>query len=216
MKLISVNVGRPREVNWHSQRVSTGIFKAPVQDRIALRTLNLDGDGQADLSVHGGAYKAVYCYQLVHYEYWKQELPGRDLPPASFGENFTVDGPAESEIFLGDRYAVGSAEVLVAQPRLPCYKLGIKFGDDAMVKRFFNARRTGFYLSVAREGEVGVGDEMNLTASDPNKVPVSEMMRLYAAKHYGAGDVEAVQRVLRVEAVPESWKGYFRERLMVG
>jgi len=216
MKLISVNVGMPREVDWHGQRVSTGIFKAPVGGRIALRTLNLDGDGQADLSVHGGAYKAVYCYQLVHYEYWKQELPGRDLPPASFGENFTVDGPAESEIFLGDRYAVGSAEVVVAQPRLPCYKLGIKFGDDAMVKRFFNARRTGFYLSVAREGKVGVGDEMKLVASDPNKVPVSEIMRLYAAKHHGAEDVAAVQRVLRVEAVPESWKGYFRERLMVG
>jgi MOSC domain-containing protein YiiM len=215
MKLISVNVGMPRDVNWHSQRVSTGIFKAPVQARIALRTLNLDGDGQADLSVHGGAYKAVYCYQLVHYEYWKQELPGRELPPAAFGENFTVDGPAESKIFLGDRYAVGSAEVVVAQPRLPCYKLGIKFGDDAMVKRFFNARRTGFYLSVAREGEVGVGDEMKLIASDPNKVPVSEIMRLYAAKHYGAEDVAAVQRVLRVEAVPDSWKGYFRERLMV-
>lgn len=213
MKLISLNVGMPRDAMWHGRRVSTGIFKSPVLKRIALRKLNLDGDGQADLSVHGGAYKAVYCYQLVHYEYWKQELPGRELPVGVFGENFTVDGPVETEIFLGDRYSVGSAEVVVAQPRLPCYKLGIRFGDDEMVKRFFEARRTGFYLSVVLEGEVGVGDEMKLIASDPNKVPVSEIMHLHAAKHYEADDVAAVKRVLGVEAVPESWKGYFRERL---
>jgi MOSC domain-containing protein YiiM len=214
MRLISVNVGLPREVMWHGKPVSTGIFKSPVSGRVGLRKLNLDGDRQADLSVHGGVYKAVYCYQLVHYEFWKQELPGRELPRAAFGENFTVDGPEENEIFLGDRYSVGSAEVVVAQPRLPCYKLGIRFGDDGMVKRFFDARRSGFYLSVGREGEVEVGDEMKLVASDPNKVPVSEIMHLYAAKHYQADDVAAIERLLQVEAVPESWKGYFRERLI--
>ncbi len=213
MKLVSVNVGMPREVLWHGRRVTTGIFKEPVQGRIALRTLNLESDGQADLTVHGGAHKAVYCYQLKHYDYWKAELPNRDLPVGMFGENLTVDSPPEDEIFLGDRYAVGSAEVVITQPRLPCYKLGIKFGDDNMVKRFFNARRTGFYLTVAREGELGVGDEMRLVSSDPNRVPLSEIMRLYAEEDYKTGDVAAVQRVLRVEAVPESWKGYFRERL---
>jgi MOSC domain-containing protein YiiM len=213
MKLISVNVGMPREVVWRGERVSTGIYKEPVQGRIALRKLNLDGDGQADLSVHGGEYKAVYCYQLAHYDFWKKELPGRELPVGAFGENFTVDGPPESEIFLGDRYAVGSAEVVVVQPRMPCYKLGIRFQSDDMVKRFFNARRTGFYLAVAREGEVGVGDEIKLVSSDPNQVPLSEIMRLYASKHYTADDVAAVGRLLQVEAVPESWKGYFRERL---
>lgn len=214
MKLVSLNVGTPREVMWHGRRVSTGIFKSPVSGRVALRKLNLDGDGQADLSVHGGAYKAVYCYQLVHYEFWKRELPGREMQPAAFGENFTVDGPEENEIFLGDRYSVGSAAVVVAQPRLPCYKLGIKFGDDEMVKRFFEARRSGFYLSVAREGDVVAGDEMTLIASDPNRVPVSEIMRLYAAKHYDRDEVAAAERVLRVKAVPESWKQYLRERLM--
>jgi MOSC domain-containing protein YiiM len=213
MKLISVNAGMPREVTWHGRRVTTGIFKAPVQGRIALRKLNLDGDRQADLSVHGGVYKAVYCYQLAHYDYWKAELPGRELPLGVFGENFTVDGPPEDEVFLGDRYAVGSAEVVVAQPRMPCYKLGIRFGSDDMVQRFFDSRRTGFYLAVTREGEVGVGDEMKPVSSDPHRVPVSEIMRLYATKSYNASDVAAVQRVLRVEAVPESWKGYFRERL---
>jgi MOSC domain-containing protein YiiM len=213
MKLVSVNVGMPREVLWHGRRVTTGIFKEPVEGRIALRKLNLDGDGQADLSVHGGAFKAVYCYQLRHYDYWNAELPNGDLPVGMFGENFTVDGPLEDELFLGDRYSVGSAEVVITQPRLPCYKLGIKFQSDEMVKRFFNARRTGFYLTVAREGEVGVGDEMQLVSSDPNRVPLSEIMRMYAAEGYDTEDVSAVQRVLKVDAVPESWKGYFRERL---
>lgn len=213
MKVISVNVGMPREVMWHGRRVTTGIFKEPVQGRVALRKLNMDGDGQADLSVHGGEHKAVYCYQLGHYGYWKAELPGRELPLGMFGENFTVDGPLEDSVFLGDRYSVGTAEVVVTQPRLPCYKLGIKFGDDDMVKRFFNARRTGFYLAVTREGEVGVGDEMRLVSSNPNRVPLSEIMRLYAAESYDADDAAAAQSVLRVEAVPESWKGYFRERL---
>jgi MOSC domain-containing protein YiiM len=213
MKLISLNVGLPREVTWHGTRVTTGIFKEPVEGRIALRTLNLDGDRQADLTVHGGENKAVYCYQLAHYDYWKTELPGRELPMGVFGENFTVDGPLEDELFLGDRYSVGSAEVVVVQPRMPCYKLGVRFQSDDMVKRFFNSRRTGFYLAVTREGEVEQGDEMKLVSSDPNRVPVSAIMRLYAAKRYNADDVAWIQRVLQVEAVPESWKGYFSERL---
>jgi len=213
MKVLSVNTGLPREVMWRGHAVVTGIFKEPVQGRVALRKLNLDGDGQADLSVHGGEYKAVYCYQLAHYGYWKKELPGRELQVAIFGENFTIDGPLENEVLLGDRYAVGSAEVVVTQPRLPCYKLGIRFQSDEMVKRFFASRRNGFYLAVTREGEVGAGDEMTLTSSDPNRVPVSEIVRLYAEKRYGGGDVAAVRRALKVEALPESWKGYFRERL---
>ncbi len=213
MKLMSVNVGLPREVMWHGTSVTTGIFKEPVEGRVALRTLNLDGDRQADLSVHGGRYKAVYCYPLTHYDYWKKELPDRELPMGMFGENLTLDDFAEESIYLGDRYSVGSAEVVVTQPRLPCYKLGIRFEDDHMVKRFFASRRTGFYLAVTKEGEVGAGDEMKLVHSDPNRVPVSEIMRLYAEKQYGGANAEAAQRAMLVEALPESWKGYFRERL---
>ena len=175
--------------------------------------LNLDGDRQADLSVHGGAYKAVYCYPLTHYDYWKKELPGGELPMGMFGENFTLDNFTEESIYLGDRYSVGSAEVVVTQPRLPCYKLGIRFEDDHMVKRFFASRRTGFYVAVTGEGEVGAGDEMKLVHRDPNGVPVSEITRLYAEKQYSGANVDAVQRALLVEALPESWKGYFRERL---
>ena len=198
---------------WHGHGVKTGIFKKPVDGRVALRTLNLDGDRQADLSVHGGAYKAVYCYPLTHYDYWKKELPGRELPMGIFGENFTLDDFAEDSIYLGDRYSVGSAEVVVTQPRLPCYKLGIRFEDDQMVKRFFASGRSGFYVAVTKEGEVGAGDEMTVVHRDPHGVAVSEITRLYAEKRYSSADVGVVRRALRVDALPEGWKEYFRERL---
>jgi MOSC domain-containing protein YiiM len=213
MKLVSLNVGLPREVAWRRTKTTTAIYKQPVGGRVTLRKLNLDGDGQADLTVHGGEYKAIYCYPLVHYDYWRRELPGQDLPMGVFGENFTTDGLLEDSVHLGDRFSVGSAEVFVTQPRLPCYKLGVRFQSDEMVKRFFASRRTGFYLAVGREGEVGSGDEIKATARDPNGVPVSEITRLYAEKRYGDSDLTSVQRVLRVSALPESWKEYFRERL---
>jgi MOSC domain-containing protein YiiM len=213
MKLISLNVGLPREVNWRGMNVTTGIFKYPVGGRVPLRKLNLDGDRQADLTVHGGEFKAVYCYPLVHYDYWKKELPGHDLPMGSFGENFTIDGLLDNEAHLGDRFAVGSAEVVVTQPRLPCYKLGIKFQMDDMVKRFLVSGRMGFYVAVIREGEVGAGDEIKIISRDPNAVPVTDITRLYIAKHYGNEELAAVRRALQVEILPESWKGYFRERL---
>jgi MOSC domain-containing protein YiiM len=213
MKIISLNVGLPREVSWHGHLVTTGIFKSPVSGRVALRTLNLDGDRQADLTVHGGAYKAVYCYPLEHYEYWKKELPGRDLPMGTFGENFTTEGLLENSVYLGDRFSVGSGEVVVTQPRLPCYKLGVRFQSDDMVKRFLASGRGGFYVAVVREGEVEAGDEIKVLSRDENAVPVPEITRLYIAKRYNDADVCVVKRALQVNALPESWKDYFRERL---
>lgn len=213
MKLVSVNIGLPREVTWHGKNVTTAIYKQPIEGRVALRKLNLHGDRQADLRVHGGEHKAVYCYPVAHYDYWKRELPGRQLPMAIFGENFTTDGLQEDSVYLGDRMSVGSAEVAVTQPRLPCYKLGIRFQADDMVKRFLASARTGFYLAVTREGEVGAGDEIKVIARDPNAVPVSEITRLYVAKRYGEDDLMWVRRALRVAALPESWKAYFRERV---
>jgi MOSC domain-containing protein YiiM len=213
MKLVSVNAGLPREVIWHGIHVTTGIFKQPVDGRVPLRRLNLDGDRQADLMVHGGEFKAVYCYPFAHYDYWKKELPGQELPMGSFGENFTLEGVMEDSVHLGDRFSVGSAEVVVTQPRLPCYKLGVRFQSDDMVKRFLLSGRMGFYVAVVREGEVGARDQFQLIASDPNQVPVTEITRLYIAKRYGAEDFESVQRALQVAILPESWKEYFRERL---
>jgi MOSC domain-containing protein YiiM len=218
VKLVSVNVGLPREVIWHGRPVITGIFKQPVTGPVALRKLNLDGDRQADLTVHGGEHKAVYCYPLSHYDYWKRELPGRDLPMGMFGENFTIDSSPENNaeedsVHLGDTFSVGSAEVVVTQPRLPCYKLGVRFQSDQMVKRFLASGRTGFYVAVIREGEVGSGDEFKVIARDLNGVPVSEITRLYIAKRYSDDDANSVQQALQVTALPDSWKDYLRERL---
>jgi MOSC domain-containing protein YiiM len=212
MKIVSLNLGLPREVVWHGINVTTGIFKAPVPGRVALRKLNLDGDRQADLTVHGGEFKAVYCYPLEHYDYWKRKL-GRDLPIGMFGENFTVEGMMEDDVLIGDRFAAGSAEVIVTQPRLPCYKLGVRFEADDMVKLFFESRRTGFYVAVTREGEVGAGDAITRTASGAEGVSVADITRLYAGKRYNATDAAVLGRALKTVALPESWKQYFRERL---
>ena len=213
MKIISLNVGLPLEVQWHGRNVTTGIFKQPVSDRVQLRKLNLDGDRQADLEVHGGTYKAVYCYPSEHYEYWKKELPGRDLPMGVFGENFTIEGLLETDAHLGDRFSVGTAEVVVTQPRLPCYKLGVRFGLDDLVKRFLASGRSGFYAAVLREGEVGAGDEILLVARNSQAVPVTEITRLYVAKRFAPDDLDSLRKILQIEAVPEDWKGYFRERM---
>jgi MOSC domain-containing protein YiiM len=213
MKLISVNCGLSKQIPWNGMSVTTSIYKEPVPGRVALRTMNLDGDGQSDLTVHGGTHKAVYSYPVAHYDYWKKELPGRALPPGSFGENFTIDSPLEHSVHIGDRFSIGSAELVVTQPRLPCYKLGIRFESGNMVKRFFESGRSGFYMAVIREGVVGAGDEVSLLSLDANAVSVSEITRLYTAKEYGIEDARKVRRALKVDALPDSWKEYFEEQL---
>ena len=180
MKLVSVNVGNTREVALKGRTITTGIFKEPVQGRVMLRKLNIDGDKQADLSVHGGADKAVYVYPKEHYEYWRQKLPNMKLPWGMFGENFTTEGLMEDAVKIGDRFRIGTAELKVTQPRLPCYKLGIKFGRADMVKRFLASGRTGFYLAVLREGMVGAGDTIELIGRNANNATVAEIVKLYA------------------------------------
>jgi MOSC domain-containing protein YiiM len=162
MKVISVNVGLPRTVAWKGQVVTTGIFKAPVDGRVPVRTLNLDGDRQADLSVHGGPNKAIYAYPSEHYDFWRSELPGMELPWGMFGENFTTEGLLEQAVNIGDQFRLGSAVAMVTQPRVPCYKLAAKFGREDIIKRFLASGRSGFYLKVVQEGEVGAGDRIEL------------------------------------------------------
>ncbi len=210
MKIISVNVARPRLVEWNEQVVSTGIYKVPVAGRIMLRTLNLDGDRQADLTVHGGPSKSVYVYPSEHYNYWRDELPGTDLPWGMFGENFTTEGLNEATVNIGDRFRVGSTEVTVTEPRMPCYKLGIKFGRTDIIKRFLKSGRTGFYLSVQSEGGVGAGDEIELMERGENNVTVADITRLYAADK---GDIETMHRAIALVALPESWRNHFRKQL---
>jgi MOSC domain-containing protein YiiM len=210
MKLISVNVGLPRVVMSSGDPVSTGIFKEPVAGGVTLRTLNLDGDRQADLSVHGGPSKAVYAYPSEHYEYWMHEFPEMKLPWGMFGENFTTAGLFESEVNIGDKFRVGSATVMVTEPRMPCYKLGIRFDRPDIVKRFLASERTGFYFAVLQEGEVGAGDTIELIEGSKDSLRVSDITALYTHEKHNVG---LLRRAIEVAALPESWRNYFRHRL---
>jgi MOSC domain-containing protein YiiM len=213
MRLVSINVGRPRLVVWNGQTVSTGIFKSPTTGPVMLRTLNLDGDRQADLTVHGGPTKAAYLYPSEHYLYWRDELPEMELPWGMFGENFTIAGLDESRVNIGDRYRLGAAEVTVTEPRMPCYKLGIKFGRTDIIRKFLASGRTGFYVSVQREGAVEANDEIELIERDPNNVTVADITRLYAGDK---NDAELLQRAIALEALPDSWREKFRKQLSRG
>ena len=210
MKLISLNVARPRLALYKGATINTGIFKKPVSGRVALRTLNLDGDQQADLSVHGGLYKAAYAYPSVHYEYWRRELPDMDLQWGMFGENFTTEGLAEDELHVGDRFQIGSATLMIRQPRMPCYKLAAKFQRDDMIERFLVSGRSGFYFSVEREGEVGVGDSIELISRNQFGITIAEMNRLFVRDRYNR---DLLQKAIATAALPETWREYFLPRL---
>lgn len=210
MKLLSVNVGLPREVIWRGRKVTTGIFKEPVEGRVRLGVMNLDGDRQADLSVHGGRDKAAYAYPVEHYDYWRNELPGMNLPPGMFGENFTIEGLFENEVNIGDSFRIGSAEVMVTQPRMPCYKLGIKFERDDIIKRFLASGRTGFYFAVTKEGEVSAGDSIEIINRDSNNFTVADVSRLYASEK---SNIEMLRRAVEVKALPEGWREYFQHHI---
>ncbi|HEX4665226.1 MAG TPA: MOSC domain-containing protein [Chthoniobacterales bacterium] len=210
MKLIYVNVGLPREVNVGGKTVRTSIWKDPVQGRVHVSTLNLDGDQQSDLSVHGGVDKAVYLYPIEHYSYWAAQLPEVELPWGAFGENFSAEGILEDQIRIGDRVRVGSAEFMITQPRMPCYKLGIRFNRRDIVKRFLESKRTGFYLAVLREGEVEEGDEIEFMEKQETGVTVTDIVSLYSTD---AHNQELLRRAVELPALPQSWKDYFRKRL---
>ena len=207
----SVNVGLPREVLWRGRPITTGIFKEPVADRVPVRALNIDGDRQADLRVHGGADKAVYAYPSEFYELWRGERPELDFRWGQFGENLTTEGLLDGDVNVGDRFRVGTAELVVTQPRLPCYKLGIRMGRDRFVKEFLERGLLGFYLSVAREGEVAAGDRIVELARDPHGFRVTEVARLFSLDR---DDVDGLRRAADLDVLPESWREYFRRRLV--
>jgi MOSC domain-containing protein YiiM len=196
VKLLSINVGLPREVDWRGKVVRTSIFKAPVSGRVRVTPLNVQGDRQSDLSVHGGADKAVYAYPSEHYAYWRNELPSMDFPWGAFGENLTTEGLLENKVHIGDRFRTGSAEFIVTQPRMPCFKLAIRFNRPDMVKRFLRSGRTGFYL--------------DRVAEDSSHITVADIVGLYAAE---AANQDLLRRASELSALPESWRAYFRERL---
>ena len=210
MNVVSVNVGLPRDISHQGKRILSGIIKAPQSGLVRVRALNLAGDAQADLTVHGGPNKAVYAYPVEHYEYWRQELAGYDFPMGSFGENLTTAGVFETDLNIGDRLCVGSVELIVTQPRLPCFKLNAKFRREDMVKKFLESRRTGFYFSVAREGDIGAGNTIHFLTRDENRISVADVTRLYA---FERNDFAGMRRAVEVPDLPDSWRDYFRDRL---
>lgn len=208
-KVISLNVGLPRTVYFRGQAVTTGIFKEPIKGRIKLRRLNLDGDKQADLTVHGGPDKAVYAYPAEHYDYWKKRLPNMKLPWGMFGENFTTEGLLEDQVNIGDVFRIGSSEVVATQPRMPCYKLGVKFGRMDIVKQFMESKLPGIYFRVLKEGEVGPGDAIELISRDANNVTVKDLVQLVTSE----GDMATIRRAVHIKALPEAWRQEFVDYL---
>jgi MOSC domain-containing protein YiiM len=210
MHVLSVNVGLPRRIQWRGRTIETGIFKEPVAGRVTVEPLNLRGDRQADLSVHGGANKAVYAYSHEHYAYWNRALDLEELLPGSFGENLTMVGSTESDVRIGERWRVGSCELAVTEPRVPCFKLAARFQRPDMIRLFLASRRTGFYLRVLRPGELGAGDAVELLERDESAIRVADVVELFATK---APQRELARRALATEALPEGWRTWIAERL---
>ena len=210
MKLLSVNVSQPKEVSYNGQRIKTGIFKEPVSGRTMMRRLNLDGDGQGDPTVHGGIHKAVYAYPIEHYDYWKRELGRDDLTYGKFGENLTVEGMLEDTVHIGDVFRIGEAVVEVSQPRVPCFKLGIKMRLPQIVKPFLQSKRVGFYVRVLEEGEVGAGDAIERTKVGEGQMTVKEIVHL---RHFDTTNAAGAAKAASLPALTPSWRDSFEEIL---
>ena len=210
MKMISINVGQPREVLSHGKRVQTSIFKTPVAGPVRVTRLNLDGDRQSDLTVHGGVDKAVYVYPTEHYTRWGQELPGFPQPWGAFGENFSTEGLLETSVQIGDRLQIGTALFQISQPRMPCFKLAIRFDRPDMLKRFLVSGRSGYYLRVLQEGIVSPDDAISISPVEGASMSVAEIFKLYT------DDEAEPERLLQASQLPdlaEGWREHFRERL---
>ena len=212
MKVLSVNVGLPRKVLFDGKIITTAIFKDPVKGPIMLRKLNLDGDKQADLTVHGGVDKAVYSYPAEHYDYWRKQFPNMDLIWGMFGENFTTEGLMEDTVNIGDQLQIGSAKLVATQPRMPCYKLGVRFGRMEIIRRFLASGRPGIYFRVLIEGEVQTGDQIEIIRRDKNNVTVKDIVRLYITRDH-VDNIETMKRAIKISALPEGWKYEFQQNI---
>ncbi|MFO0689344.1 MAG: MOSC domain-containing protein [Myxococcota bacterium] len=208
--LIAVSVGKPREVLWQGKPLVTGIFKSPVEGRVAVGPLGLEGDGQADLTVHGGVDKAVYAYDAHGTAYWRSQLGRPELGPGCFGENLTWTGLPEGQVFIGDRFRIGSACFEVSQPRQPCIKLAKRFEDAGFPKRFLESRRVGCYLRVIEPGDVGAGDPIERVAHDPASLDVASLVALFVARTPNEAELE---RAVGLTALADAWRIPLRERL---
>jgi MOSC domain-containing protein YiiM len=209
MRVETVAVGEPRTVPWQGHQVVTSIFKTPVPGPVLARGINLEGDRQSDLQVHGGEFKAVYAYAAEHYDFWCARL-GRELEPANFGENLTISGLEEQDLCIGDLVRIGGATLEAVQPRLPCFKLGLRFGDPLMVKAFAQSRRWGVYFRIAEEGPIARGDPVTIVRRDPARLAVHDIARVYM---HDGDDLDAMRRLAAHERLEPSWRAWLLERL---
>ncbi len=212
MKVLSVNVGLPRKVLFNGQTVTTAIFKDPVTGPVMLRKLNIDGDKQADLTVHGGLDKAVYSYPEEHYDYWRKQFPDMDLIWGMFGENFTTEGLMEDAVNIGDQLQIGSAKLVATQPRMPCYKLGVRFGHMEIIRRFLASGRPGIYFRVLKEGKVQTGDKMEIIRRDENSVTVKDIVRLFITRDH-VDSIETMRQAMKISVLPDGWKYEFQKNI---
>jgi MOSC domain-containing protein YiiM len=212
MKVLSVNVGFPRKVLFNGQTVTTAIFKDPITGPVILRKLNIDGDKQADLTVHGGLDKAVYSYPEEHYDYWRKQFPDMDLVWGMFGENFTTEGLMEDAVNIGDQLQIGSAKLVATQPRMPCYKLGVRFGHMEIIRMFMASNRPGIYFRVLKEGKVQRGDKIEVVKRDENNVKVTDIVSLYINRD-NADSIETMRRATKISVLPEGWKNEFQQNI---
>jgi MOSC domain-containing protein YiiM len=212
MKILSVNVGLPRKVLFNGQTITTAIFKDPIKGPIMLRKLNIDGNKQADLTVHGGVDKAVYSYPAEHYDYWRKQFPNIEIMWGMFGENFTTEGLMEDTVNIGDQFQIGSARLVATQPRMPCYKLGVRFGRMDVVRRFLASGRPGIYFRVLKEGEVQIDDTIEIIRKDKNNVTVKDIVHLYITRDH-EDNIETMRRAIKISALPEGWKNEFQQNI---
>src|SRR5262249_17503040 len=209
-RLLSINVGLPKDIDWHGRKVHTAIWKAPVQGRRIVRRLNIDGDGQGDLNGHGGEHRAVYCYQIDAYHYWEKQLSRSDFSYGQFGENFTLEGLADDQVCIGDRYRIGSALFEVTQPRVTCYRVGIRMNEPRMAALLTGSGKPGFYLRVLEEGEVGAGDAIIKAGEEQERMTVAEINALlYTSDHPRA----KLEQALRLHALSPGWRSSFEALL---
>jgi MOSC domain-containing protein YiiM len=209
MKVVSLNTGLPRDVRVNGQTVRTSIWKSPREGRLRVTTLNIEGDQQSDLTVHGGRSKAVYCYPSEHYAYWREELPDADLPWGVFGENITTAGVLETDVSIGDRFQVGTAEFCVTQPRQPCFKLAIRFGREDMIRRFVESDRSGFYVSVVREGAIASGDAIHFIERAADSMSVAAIASL---RYDDYDKQDELKRASELPGLSAGWRDHFRKR----
>jgi ferredoxin-NADP reductase/MOSC domain-containing protein YiiM len=210
-KLLSINVGLPRDISWNGKTVRTGIWKTPVHGRVMVRRLNIDGDGQGDLAGHGGLNRPVMVYQMDSYHFWERELGRNNLSYGQFGENFTIDGLSDAEVCIGDRFRIGGALFEISQPRVTCYRIGIRMDEPQMAMKLVASHRPGFYFRALEEGEVGAGDEIVKLADGPERMSVAE---IDAMLYLGAPTREQLDRALRIPELSEGWQGSFQALLL--